>query len=76
MRAFVDSPPLLAEKVALRRHDELPRGALAGDVEAADDRGGHARELAHDELGRARDLVGDGDHRRVQLVADAVAPAA
>ena len=51
----------------------VSRRALAGDVEAAHDRGRDPVELAHHELRRARDLVGDRDHGRVQLVADAVA---
>ena len=45
-------------------------------VDAADDRGRNARALAQHELGGAGDLVGDGDHRRAQLVADAVVRAA
>src|SRR5919201_4582978 len=49
---------LLAEEVALGRHHELARGAVAADVEAAHDRRRDSRRLAADELGRARELVG------------------
>ena len=47
----------------------MSRAAVAADVEAAHDRDRHAVELAEDELRRAGDLVGDGDPRRLQLVA-------
>ena len=50
--------------------------AVACDLEPADDRGRNSVDLAHHELGGARDLVGDGDLRRMQLVADPVARAA
>ena len=41
-----------------------------------DDRAGHARVLVPAEVGRRGELVGDRDHRRGQLAALAVAPAA
>src|SRR5438045_2844412 len=67
--------PGSTEQVALARDDQLAGAALAREVEAADDRGRDLRELAHRELGGAGDLVGDGDHRRVELVAGRVATA-
>ena len=61
------------EEIALGRHDEVARAAVAGCVEAAHDRDRRAVELAHDELRGAGDLVGDRDHRRPELVADRIA---
>ena len=49
----------------------LPRPSPRS-AQSADDRGRNAVGLAHDELRRAGDLVGDGDLRRVQLVAGGV----
>ena len=46
------------------------------EVEATYHCGRHAAHLPHHELGRARELVGDGDLRRVQLVAGPVADTA
>ena len=46
--------------------------AVAAKVDAADDRSRVVARLAEHELGRARKLVGDGDLRRLQLVARAV----
>ena len=61
------------EEVALGRHHELARAALAARVDAADDGCRHAVGLPHHELRGTRELVGDRDHRRVELVAGRVA---
>src|SRR5579871_5258816 len=59
----------LPEEVGLRRDDEVLRRLVAGNVEAAHDGDRDTVELAEDELRGAGYLVGDGDTRRVELVA-------
>ena len=49
--------------------------AVAPEPEPTHDCGGDAVDLPHHELRRARDLVGDGDLRRVELVARRVVQA-
>ena len=60
---------VLPEQVGLGRDDEVGGRLVAGDVEAAHDGDRDAVELAEDELRRSGDLVGEGDARRVELVA-------
>src|SRR4051794_13779781 len=61
-----------AEEVCLGGHDEVARGAAAGDRKAADDCDRDALDLAHRQLGGRRDLVGDRDQRRMELVAEGI----
>src|SRR5213593_2306387 len=63
----------LREEVALGRHDQVPRSALATRVDPSQDRDRHSVELAHDQLGRPGDLVRDRDDGRAQLVAVRIA---
>src|SRR5207237_6241363 len=59
---------VLAEEVALCRHHEVTRAALACKCRTTDGRGRYSGRLAEHKLGRRGKLVGDGDHGRVQLV--------
>src|SRR5574340_787261 len=64
-----------AKEVALARHQEVHAAAVSARPDPPDDRRRHAGRLPEDELGSPGDLVGDGDLRRVELVAGRVAHA-